>query len=101
MSIEFNRVQKTLLENKKELFSLKKDNKDLKKIIKILERKIDIIIDKIQDFEIVLDAAEILEERIQQDSQEYNTEWNPYEDEDFNIEDYEDNDDDGDIPHGY
>jgi len=100
MSIEFNRVQKTLLENKKELFSLKKDNKDLKKIIKILERKIDIIIDKIQDFEIVLDAAEILEERIQQDSQEYNTEWNPYEDEDFNIEDYED-DDDGDIPHGY
>ena len=91
---------KSILENQKYLISLQKENKDIKKTIKILERKIDIIIDKIQDFEVVLDAAEILEERIAEEEINYGQEWNPYDDEDFRPEEYENYDDD-DIDNGY
>ena len=44
----------------------------------------------IQEFEIVLDAAEVLESRLDEEEERYNTEWNPEEDEDFNTEDYDD-----------
>ena len=93
-------IIKSILENQKYLISLQKENKDIKKTIKILERKIDIIIDKIQDFEVVLDAAEILEERIAEEEIDYGQEWNPYDDEDFRPEEYENYDDD-DIDNGY
>ena len=93
-------IMKSILENQKYLISLQKENKDIKKTIKILERKIDIIIDKIQDFEVVLDAAEILEERIAEEEIDYGQEWNPYDDEDFRPEEYENYDDD-DIDNGY
>ena len=94
-------IMKSILENQKYLISLQKENKDIKKTIKILERKIDIIIDKIQDFEVVLDAAEILEERIAAEEIDYGQEWDPYDDEDFNSEQYENYDVDDDINNGY
>ena len=103
---EYNKLNKTILENNKELLSIQKENKDLKKIIKTLERKINTILDKIQEFEVVLDAADLLEEQIEKHDQaqkEYNTDWNPYDDEDFHIEDYEnyDDDEDDDVIRGY
>lgn len=95
-------IQKSILENQKQIIFLQKENGELKKILKSIERKVDAIADKIQEFEIVFDAAEILEDQIEK-QREYNTEWNPYDDEDFQIEDYEDydTDDDDDIIGGY
>jgi len=93
-------IIKSILENQKHLISLQKENKELKRIIRNLERKINLVLDKIQEFEVVLDAAELLEEQVERQN-EYNTEWNPYDDEDFEPEDYEDYDDDGDVISGY
>ncbi len=106
MLSEYSKLNKAIVDNKKELLSIQKENKDLKKIVKTLERKINLILDKIQEFEVVLDAADLLEEQIEkhdQERKEYNTEWNPYDDEDFHIEDYEnyDDDDDDDVVTGY
>ena len=79
----------------KEISVVSKDNKEFKKILKNLERKINLVLDKIQDFEVVFDAAELIEDQIEkQDKDKYNTEWNPYEDEDFEPENYDDDDDD-------
>jgi chromosome segregation ATPase len=100
---EFNKLNKAILQNNKELLSIQKENKDFKKVIRTLERKINILLDKIQEFEVVLDAADLLEEQIEkhdQNKKEYNTDWNPYDDEDFHIEDYENYDDD-DVVTGY
>jgi hypothetical protein len=36
-----------------------------------------------------MDAAEILEEHMEEEENKYNTEWNPYDDEDYEPEDYE------------
>lgn len=98
-------LMKNILENQKQIISLQKENKDIKKILKNLERKIDLVLNKIQEFEVVLDAAELLEEQVEKyQESEYNTEWNPYDDEDFETEDYEDyddEDDDGDVACGY
>ena len=70
---------------------------NLQKILKNLEKKVNIIINKVQEFEIVLDAAELIEEHIEdQESQAkdiFNTDWTPYNDEDFQSEDYENYDD--------
>ena len=95
-------INKAILENQKHLISLQKENKELKKALKNIERKLNMVFDKIQDFEVVFDAAEIIEDEIEKQN-EYNTEWNPYDDEDFQVEDYEDYDDDedGDVIRGY
>ena len=96
-------INKAILENQKHLISLQKENKELKKALKNIERKLDMVFDKIQDFEVVFDAAEIIEDEIEKQN-EYNTEWNPYDDEDFQVEDYEDYDDDDeddDVIRGY
>lgn len=104
---EYSKLNKAIVDNKKELLSIQKENKDLKRIVKTLERKINLILDKIQEFEVVLDAADLLEEQIEKHDQaqkenEYNTDWNPYDDEDFHIEDYENyDDDDDDVIRGY
>jgi len=99
-------INKAILENQKHLISLQKENKELKKALKNIERKLNMVFDKIQDFEVVFDAAEIIEDEIERQSEyntEYNTEWNPYDDEDFQVEDYEDYDDDedDDVIRGY
>ena len=95
-------INKAVLENQKHLISLHKENKELKKALKNIERKLNMVFDKIQDFEVVFDAAEIIEDEIEKQN-EYNTEWNPYDDEDFQVEDYEDYDDDedDDVIRGY
>jgi hypothetical protein len=104
MSIsEYSKLSKQLCDNSKQLSILEKDNKELKKNIKNLERKINLVLDKIQEFEIVFDAAELIEDQIdKQEKEKYNTEWNPYDDEDFEPEDYENyDDDDDDVVTGY
>ena len=100
---EFSKLNKQLVENSKKLSVLEKDNKELKRIIKNLERKINLVLDKIQEFEVVFDAAELIEDQIEkQERNEYNTEWNPYDDEDYEPEDYENyDDDDDDVIRGY
>ena len=100
---EYSKLSKQLSDNSKQLSILEKDNKELKKIIKNLERKINLVLDKIQDFEVVFDAAELIEDQIEkQDKEKYNTEWNPYDDEDFDPENYENyDDDDDDVVTGY
>ena len=96
MSLELQKIIQIIQENKAELIKLQKDTSDLKNILHNLETKIDAVESKIQDFEIVFDAAEILEERQEEEENKYNTEWNPYDDEDFQVEDYENYDDDDD-----
>ena len=100
---EYTKLNKQLVENSKQLSVLEKDNKELKKIIKNLERKINLVLDKIQEFEVVFDAAELIEDQIEkQERSEYNTEWNPYDDEDYEPDDYENyDDDDDDVIRGY
>ena len=93
-------INKAVLENQKHLVSLQKENKELKKLIKNIEHKVNLLLDKIQEFEVVFDAAEIIEDAMDKQN-EYNTEWSPYDDEDFEPEDYEDYDDDDDVDNGY
>ena len=101
-SSEYTKLNKKFTDIEKEISVLSKDNKEIKKLLKTLERKINMIFDKIQDFEVVFDAAELIEDQIEkQDQSTYNTEWNPYEDEDFEPEDYENYDDDDDVIRGY
>lgn len=102
MNVDSSKLYKTITENQKELLAIRKENKELKKIIKVLENKVCLVLDKIQEFEIVLDAAELIEDQIDEQTKEdnrYNTEWNPYEDEDFRGEDYENYDDDEESPY--
>ena len=93
-------INKALIENQKQLAALQKENKEFKKILKTMERKVDLILDKIQEFEVVFDAAELIEEQIEkQNESDYNSEWSPYDDEDFHPEDYENYDDDEESPY--
>jgi hypothetical protein len=86
-------IYKELVKNIKDVSSLdskvSKEMADLKKLLKSLDKKISLILEKVQEFEIVMDAAEILEEHMEEEEDKYNTEWNPYEDN----EDYEDDPD--------
>ena len=70
-----------------------KEFSDIKKILKKIEQKINEVSNKVQEFEIILDTAEALEEHLEEKEEEgYNTEWNPYDDEDYNSEGYEEGD---------
>lgn len=86
-------IYKEVIKNTKDVSSLdskvSKEMADLKKLLKSLDKKISLILEKVQEFEIVMDAAEILEEHMEEEEDKYNTEWNPYEDN----EDYEDDPD--------
>jgi hypothetical protein len=86
-------IYKETVKNAKDVSSLdskvSKEMADLKKLLKSLDKKISLILEKVQEFEIVMDAAEILEEHMEEEEDKYNTEWNPYEDN----EDYEDDPD--------
>jgi chromosome segregation ATPase len=96
----FKEVQKAnqeLVKTNKEVHSieykLSKDISEIKRILKSLDRKMSIMADKIQQFEIIMDAAELLEEHMEDEEEKYNTEWSPYED-DNEAEDYENYDKD-------
>lgn len=90
MSRELDQLSKEIksLENKQS-----KEFSDIKKLLKKMDQKLGQILDKIQEFEIIMDAAEMLEEHMEE-KDEYNTEWNPYDDEDYAAEEYEDYDED-------
>jgi hypothetical protein len=97
MSKNIDDIYKELVKNIKDVSNLdskvSKEMADLKKLLKSLDKKISLILEKVQEFEIVMDAAEILEEHMEEEEDKYNTEWNPYEDN----EDYEENSDDVDL----
>lgn len=71
----------------------KKEFDDIKKTIKLVNKKIADIYHKIQEFEIILDAAELIEDQMED---KYNTEWNPYDYEEYEAEQYEQYDEDED-----
>ena len=103
-SSEYTKLNKKFTDVEKEISVLSKDNKEIKKLLKTLERKINMIFDKIQDFEVEFDAAELIEDQIEK-QEKYNSEWSPYSDEDYEPEDYEqyynDDDDEDDVIRGY
>ena len=101
MNTEFQKIIKMLTETNKTLSTIDKENRDMKKILKNLEKQIKSISDRLAEFEIIMDAAEILEDQVIEEENIYNTDWTPYEDEDYHPEDYEDYDDEDDTPHGY
>jgi hypothetical protein len=78
---------------------------EINKVIKILKEikdQVDSIESRIQEFEIIFDAADIIEEHKEAEENKYNTEWNPYDDEDFSVGEYETfDDDDDDVIRGY
>lgn len=73
-----------------------KDILEIKKTLKNMDRQINEIMLKVQEFEIIMDAAELLEEHMEDEAEKYNTEWNPYEEEGYEPEDYEQYDDEDD-----
>ena len=87
-------VMKEILKNHKE--TKDKESKillelnSMKKTMKSLDKTVSEILSKIQEFEIIMDAAAILEDGEEED--DYETEWTPYEDQ--KNEDYEDYDED-------
>tara|TARA_B100001778_G_C18577646_1_gene625805 strand:+ start:1303 stop:1608 length:306 start_codon:yes stop_codon:yes gene_type:complete len=101
MDIDNQKLQKSILDNKKSIQDIQKDNRDIKKILSKIERNLSLLVNKIQEFEIVFDAAEIIEEEIERQIEDYNTDWSPYNDEDFQPEEYEDYDTDDDDTHGF
>jgi hypothetical protein len=101
MSKDFDNIIKQIAKSNQEIHRvdnhLSKDISEIKRAIKSLDNKMSILIDKIQELEVIMDAAEILEEFQQEEQEKYNTEWNPYGDDDYEGENYENyNDDDED-----
>lgn len=66
----------------------KKDLDNIQKAIKGLTRKVDDILAKIQEMEVIMDAAEFLEEHLDAADND-DGEWSPY-NEEYEPEDYED-----------
>jgi predicted RNase H-like nuclease (RuvC/YqgF family) len=88
-------ITKIVLENQKYLISLQKENKELKKILKHLDKTVEILSNKIQEFEILFDAAEIIEDSMRDHETQdeiYDLGWTPYSDNDDFMEDYDDED---------
>jgi len=73
---------------------ISKDLGEIRKLIKHTDSKIDAIMEKIQEFEIILDAAELFEQHMDNNEEEYKRDWSPY-DEDYPIDDYGTGYDDG------
>jgi hypothetical protein len=99
MSKEIDDVHKEIIKTNKELHSMEdkvcKDIQDIKKIIKNLDKKISTILHKIEEFEVVIDAAELLQSKIDDEEEEdYDSGWRPYDNE-YEPEEYENYDVDG------
>lgn len=75
----FDQINKILLENQQYLISISKK-------IQQIDQRIEMILEKIEEFEVIMDASELLEDHIEEQRQLYNTEWDPYDDEDFGNE---------------
>ena len=95
MSRDIENITKEIIKANKEIHQMEdkfsKDMNDLKKLIKNLDKKVDLVLNKIQEFEVIMDAAELIEEQMEEEEEEdkYNTEWSPYEDEDYDGEPYD------------
>jgi peptidoglycan hydrolase CwlO-like protein len=95
MSRDIENITKEIIKANKEIHQMEdkfsKDMNDLKKLIKNLDKKVDLVLNKIQEFEVIMDAAELIEEQMEEEEEEdkYNTEWSPYEDEDYDGESYD------------
>lgn len=105
MSKDINDIIKSVQQSNKDLYNEKDiinfifqkismDIAEIKKILISAQKRLDSIDAKIQEFEIIMDAAEILEAQmdIQDDEEEedtYNSQWNPYNDEDYEGEDFD------------
>ncbi len=90
---ELSKINKEIQSTKNE-FS--QDLTDIKKTFKMLDKKIGLILNKIQEFEVIMDAAELIEEHMDDEEEKYNTEWDPYSDDDYNGESYDNYDNDYD-----
>ena len=94
MSKNIEDVYKEIIKLSKDIKELEnkytKEFSDLKKILKYMDRKLEEVSSKIQEFEIIMDAADIIEEHMEEEENKYNTEWNPYDDDSYSPEDYED-----------
>lgn len=100
MSKEFNDILREIQKIHKDTASL--DNKttknieEIKRSIRTLDKKVSLILDKIQELEVIIDAAELIEEQMEENEDIYNTEWSPYE-ENYENEDYENYDEDDEL----
>jgi hypothetical protein len=97
MSKDFDNILKQIAKSNQEIHRvdshLSKDIGDIKRAIKSLDAKMSLLIEKIQQLEVIMDAAEILEEYQDEEQEKYNTEWSPY-DEDYEPEEYDNYDSD-------
>ena len=105
MSKDINEIIKSVQQANKDLYNEKDiinfifqkislDIAEIKQILISAQKRLDSIDTKIQEFEIIMDAAEILESQmdIQDDEEEedkYNSQWNPYNDEDYDGEEFD------------
>ena len=95
MSKEISDIIKEIQKNNQEIYKINKDVhsvednlskeiKEIKQYLKSLDKKISMVLDQIQEFQIIMDAAEIIEDSMDEEDEEeddiYNTEWNPYDD---------------------
>lgn len=100
MSKSIDDVYKEITKLSKDIQDLDKqvssDIAEIKKFFKTFDKKLSLVLSKIQEFEVIMDAAEIIEEHMEEEEEKYNTEWNPYDDEDYVAEDYESYEDEED-----
>lgn len=100
MSKSIDDVYKEIAKLSKDIQDLDKqvssDIAEIKKFFKTFDKKLSLVLSKIQEFEVIMDAAEIIEEHMEEEEEKYNTEWNPYDDEDYVAEDYESYEDEED-----
>lgn len=66
-----------------------KELSEIKRILRGLDLKIQQMASKIQEFEVIMDAAELLEDHMNDHDDEDNEGWNPYGDS-YEAEEYED-----------
>jgi len=86
MSKEYNDIFREIQKNHKDYIALNakttKNIEEIKRSIRILDQKISLILNKIQELEVIIDAAELIEDQMEDNEDVYNTEWSPYDDQD-------------------
>ena len=68
-------------------FDISKEFSDIRTMLKNMDTKIDTIMEKIQEFEIIMDAAELIEDQLDNHEDYDEEDWRPY-DEDYDDDDY-------------
>ena len=71
-------------------FDVSKEFSDIRTMLKNMDTKIDTIMEKIQEFEIIMDAAELIEDQLDrhEDDQDDEEDWMRYDDEEDDEDDY-------------